>query len=77
MVPLIWLMYYSEQGQDDFQVNLNRAVSTICDQLGQYAYQESSHDMISLLTALPVKIELCMQKFKNDVCKSFSKEMQA
>lgn len=52
-------------------------MSTISDQLGQYAYQESSHDMITLLTALPEKIELCMQKLKNDVCKSFSKEMQA
>ncbi|KAL8114168.1 putative recombination initiation defects 3 isoform X2 [Apium graveolens] len=64
------------KGQDDVKVNLDRAVSTICDQLGQYAYQESSHDMISLLTALPEKIELCTQKLKNDICKSFSKEMQ-
>uniref|UniRef100_A0A166E4T0 Protein PAIR1 n=1 Tax=Daucus carota subsp. sativus TaxID=79200 RepID=A0A166E4T0_DAUCS len=46
------------KGQDDVKVNLDRAVNTICDQLGQYGYQESSHDMISLLTALPEKIEL-------------------
>ncbi|KAK1376208.1 Recombination initiation defects 3 [Heracleum sosnowskyi] len=64
------------KGQDDVKVNLDRAVSTICDQLGQYAYQESSHDMITLLTDLPEKIELCVQKLKNDICKSFSKEMQ-
>ncbi|KAL1828589.1 hypothetical protein ACET3Z_007001 [Daucus carota] len=64
------------KGQDDVKVNLDRAVNTICDQLGQYGYQESSHDMISLLTALPEKIELCTQKLKNDICKSFSKEMQ-
>lgn len=74
----MWLMYdIQNKGQEDVKVSLDRAVNSICEQLSHYAYRESLQEIFSLLSALPEKIEVYIQKIQNDICKSFTKEMQA
>ncbi|KAA8520638.1 hypothetical protein F0562_014894 [Nyssa sinensis] len=65
------------KGQEDIKTSIDGCLKSISDQPSQDIYLERLQEIFLALSDLPEKIDACLQKFKFDICKTFTKEMQA
>ncbi|CAK9165528.1 unnamed protein product, partial [Ilex paraguariensis] len=65
------------KGREVIQTSLDGGLKCILDQLNQDKHRESLLEILSMLSALPEKIEDCVAKLQNNLRENFTKELQA
>ena len=69
-------MVNQNKGQDDIKAIFDGGFKSISEQVRKDTYQDKLQEILLVLSALPEKLETAVLKSQNELCNSFTKEVQ-
>ncbi|KAJ7007678.1 hypothetical protein D5086_004977 [Populus alba] len=64
-------------GQEDVKFSLERSLKSLSEQLSKDRYQDNLQQIFLVLSTLPKQMEMFLYKLQNELCTTFTKEIQA
>ncbi|KAG6784776.1 hypothetical protein POTOM_010483 [Populus tomentosa] len=64
-------------GQEDVKFSLEGSLKSLSEQLSKDRYQDNLQQIFLVLSTLPKQIEMFLYKLQNELCTTFTKEIQA
>lgn len=62
---------------EDLKASLEGTIKSMFEELRENTYQEDIRDLLSLVRAIPNKLEMCILRLQTDLSKTLAKEIQA
>ncbi|MCD9642717.1 hypothetical protein HAX54_029625 [Datura stramonium] len=70
------LLQLMNKGREDLKASLEGTFKSMYEELRENNYQENIKDLLSLLRAMPNKLEMCILQLQTDLSKTLAKEIQ-
>jgi type I restriction-modification system DNA methylase subunit len=64
-------------GQEDVKFSLEGSLKSLSEQLSKDRYQDNLQQIFLVLSTLPKQMEMFLYKLQNELCTTFTKEIQA
>ncbi|KAM3218585.1 putative recombination initiation defects 3 isoform X1 [Capsicum annuum] len=70
------LLQLMNKGMEDLKASLEGTIKSMFEELRENTYQEDIRDLLSLVRAIPNKLEMCILRLQTDLSKTLAKEIQ-